>query len=170
MAPAPLFTPFFLGPSRGGPIGAGCGAGVPAAAGVFGLESDAFSVLLEAGAAGIVADVAGESLVSLGTGDSSFFGSSSLRVCLSFSGETTSLTIKLDLTEMDLRWSAGGEGFLVEEGMMDSVHLADGDGDARSVMDCGGVESTRWAVGWCGEDGQAGEEISSFVALGLDGD
>lgn len=66
-AAAPLLTPFFLGPSAGGPMLTEGGAGVPAA-GVLGLESDAFSVVEFTVAAGSVVDVAGDSL----TGESSF--------------------------------------------------------------------------------------------------
>jgi len=55
-------------------MAAGCGAGVPTA-GVFGVESDAFSPL-ELAAAARVVEVAGDALVSL-AGDSSLakFGS-----------------------------------------------------------------------------------------------
>jgi hypothetical protein len=68
-AAADLLTPFFFGPSAGGPMAAGCGAGVPAA-GVLGVESDAFSAR-EFVAAGSVVEVAGESFVSF-SGESSF--------------------------------------------------------------------------------------------------
>lgn len=65
-----LLMPFFLTPSVGGPMTGG--AGVPLAAGVAGLESEALSPL-EAGAAWRVADAAGDSCDSLTslTGDSS---------------------------------------------------------------------------------------------------
>lgn len=69
-AAADLLTPFFLGPSAGGPMAVGCcGAGVPVA-GVSGVESDAFSPL-EWGATGRMADGAGDTLTS-------FIGVSSL--------------------------------------------------------------------------------------------
>ena len=69
-AAAVLLGPFFFGPSTGGPMVAGWGAGVPAA-GVLGDESDAFSAL-EFGAAGTVVDVLWvSSMISLGGGVSS---------------------------------------------------------------------------------------------------
>jgi hypothetical protein len=74
VAAADLLTPFFFGPSAGGPMAAGCGAGVPAA-GVLGVESDAFSAR-EFVAAGIVVEVAGDSFASF-RGDSSFANSGS---------------------------------------------------------------------------------------------
>lgn len=93
-APAALLVPFFLGPSVGGPIG--CGAGVPPAAGVAGLESEAFSAL-DTGAAGRVVDVAGESFASLG-GVSSFTSrDSGSTIALSLSVGTCNVTVRLDL-------------------------------------------------------------------------
>jgi hypothetical protein len=68
---ADLLTPFFLGPSVGGPITDG-GAGVPLGLGVLGVESEGASGL-EGGAAGRVVDVAGDSL-SLTGGVSSLTG------------------------------------------------------------------------------------------------
>lgn len=78
LAPAALLlTPFFLGASVGGPIGA-C-EGVPAAAGVPGLDGEALSPFDTAGAwsLGTVVEGAGESFA----GDSSFMdaGSRTLR-------------------------------------------------------------------------------------------
>lgn len=88
-APALRLTPFFLGPSRGGPIG--CGAGVPLAAGVAGLESDAFSAL---DGAGTVVEVAGESLASSLSGVSSFLSEAGSMMARSFRGSTLRVTMR----------------------------------------------------------------------------
>lgn len=76
----------------------GCGAGVPLAAGVAGLESEAFSAL-ETGAAGRVADVAGESFASLGVGVSSFTSDSGSTIALSLSLGTFRVTVRVGLSE-----------------------------------------------------------------------
>ena len=70
----------------------GCGAGVPLAAGVAGLESDAFSA-----GAGTVVEVAGESLTSSLTGVSSFFRDSGSRMARSFRGLTLRVTMRDDV-------------------------------------------------------------------------
>jgi hypothetical protein len=98
-----LFTPFFLGPSVGGPIGV-CD-GVSAWAGVPGLDVDAFSPFVAGsagttGSAGVLDDGAGDAFA----GDSSLtdVGSSSFR---SLSGETLRVTIDVLLPVEDLRRS-----------------------------------------------------------------
>ncbi len=87
IAAADRLAPFFFGPSAGGPM-TEAGAGVPPAAGVPGVESDAFSGF-EAGAAGSVFEVAGESLA--GEGESSLTaggGAAGSTIARSFSGDT----------------------------------------------------------------------------------
>jgi len=74
-------------------MAAACGAGVPAA-GVLGLESDAFSAD-EFGAAGSVVDVAGDSLASL-IGESSLTKSGSM-MALRFCGVVLKVTTSLVL-------------------------------------------------------------------------
>lgn len=66
-----------------------CGAGVPLAAGVAGLESDAVSV-----GAGTVVEVAGESLTSSLTGVSSFLSESGSTMARSFFGLTLRVTMR----------------------------------------------------------------------------
>lgn len=92
---ADRLVPFFLGPSVGGPMTDG--AGVPSAAGVAVLESDAFSPLELTGAD----ELAGESLTSLGTGTSLTEGVSSLmkpgKISRSRAGDTARVTTRLGL-------------------------------------------------------------------------
>lgn len=87
---ADLLTPFFLGPSVGGPMTEG-GAGVPLGLGVFGVESNGASGL-EGGAAASVDDVVGDSLSLADVSsakDETLEGSTMAR---SLSGGTTSVT------------------------------------------------------------------------------
>lgn len=121
MAPAAdRLTPFFLGPSAGGPI-VDEGAGVPLAAGVLGVESEALSAL-EGAVAWSVALVAGESLA----GDSSLVEGSGVdsNSALSLLAGTLSVTTSDDCDELssilstlsclsDLRRSLG-PAFLLE--------------------------------------------------------
>lgn len=72
----------------------GWGAGVPLAAGVAGLESDAFSALE---GAGMVVEVAGESLASSLTGVSSFLSDSGSMMARSFRGSTFKVTMRDDV-------------------------------------------------------------------------
>ena len=123
---APRFTPLFLGPSAGGPMAAACGAGVPGA-GVFGVESEAFS--LELGAAGSVFEVAGDSLLSL-TGDSSLTDSGST-MRRSFSGDSFKVTMRLSLSLMD---AAG-----VDEAAVDEAGVAGLDFRRSLSLDAGVV-------------------------------
>jgi len=69
----------------------GCGAGVPFAPGVAGLESDAFSAL---DGAGMVVEVTGESLASSLTGVSSFLSDAGSTMARSFRGLTFSVTMR----------------------------------------------------------------------------
>src|SRR4051812_23220310 len=85
-AAALRLTPFFLGPSTGGPID--CGTGVPPAAGVGGLESDAIS------GAGMVVEVAGDSFKSSLTGVSSLGRVDGATMARSFRGVTLSVTTR----------------------------------------------------------------------------
>lgn len=92
---AALLTPFFFGPSRGGPIG--CGTGVPLAAGVAGLESIGISVARFV-AAGTVARAGGaslrSSLVSSLMGVSSFFSDSGSTIARNFRAPTLRVTMR----------------------------------------------------------------------------
>lgn len=101
------------------------GAGVPSAAGVPGVESDAFS-LFEAGAAGSVFEVAGDSLA--GEGESSLMtGGAAVgsRIARSFSDDTVKVTRPGDWTDSsavfstlsDLRRSLEAAPVLLEGAM-----------------------------------------------------
>lgn len=106
---ADRLTPFFFGPSVGGPIAEGAGvpsAGVASGAGVAALESEALSpFVLLAGGCEPEADTAsvGESALAFMSleGDSSLIESGASRA-RSLSGDTLRVTIKLALV-LDLR-------------------------------------------------------------------
>lgn len=101
---ADRLVPLFLGPSVGGPMPDG--AGVPSAAGVAALESDAFSPLEVVGAA-TLAELVGELLTSLGSEGSFTKGvcssiDSGKRSTRSCAGDTAKVTSRLGLPP-DLR-------------------------------------------------------------------
>jgi hypothetical protein len=114
-AAAPRLTPFFLGPSVGGPIAAAGGAGVPLPAGVPGLESDGVSPLAAVGF-GTVDEFDEESLASLPAGESALVGegSSGVMIFRSRSAVTVHVKTRLGLPTVAFRRSTADADFLTE--------------------------------------------------------
>lgn len=94
---AERFTPFFFGPSAGGPMEPG--AGVPSACGVAAFESEALSPLAVAGGAGCVLAAGVESGDDdcLTSSESGAGESSICRISRSLDGSTGRLTIRVGL-------------------------------------------------------------------------
>lgn len=111
-APALLLTPFFLGPSVGGPMVADWAAGVPAG-GELGVESDAISVL-ELGAASGDCLAGVSSLTKSGSTMACSFWDDTLRVTMWVGlGEPAPVTVATAVL-LDLRRSLAAAAFLLE--------------------------------------------------------
>ena len=113
-AVALLLTPFFLGPSVGGPIAADWAAGVPAG-GELGVESDAFSVPEVAAAAGDCLAAGVSSLTKSGSTMARSFWGGTLRVTMWVGLGDAALVMVAAAVLLDLRRSlAAAAAFLLE--------------------------------------------------------
>lgn len=98
------------------------GAGVPLPAGVAGLESEAFSAF-DAGAAGTVVEVAGDSSASLGGVSSLTDGGEGSMMARSLSGETVRVTKPGDDLAPDFRRSFEAPAVVLPDGAIAVVDV-----------------------------------------------
>jgi len=156
-AAAFLLTPFFLGPSAGGPMVADWAAGVPAG-GELGVESDAFSVL-ELGTAAGDCLTGVSSLTKSGSTMARSFWDGTLRVTTRLALGDGALVTAAAAVLLDLRRSLAAAAFLLEGAITADKIACDAVG-GWSVVDLDG-----WMRN--DDDGHAGDGVVKKGKLAL---